>query len=55
MLKTILNRYLILIITLLILLNFYLAPKSTVAYNTSNLRKKASVVRIEKVNTITKR
>lgn len=32
-----LNRYIVLVIAFLILMNFYLAPKSTIAYNTKNL------------------
>jgi hypothetical protein len=32
-----LNRYIVLIIVLLVLINFFVVPKSTVAYNTKNL------------------
>lgn len=35
--RSYLNRYIVLAITFLILVNFYLTPKSIVAYNTKNL------------------
>lgn len=32
-----LNKYIVLVLAFIILINFYLAPKSIVAYNTKNL------------------
>jgi hypothetical protein len=35
--RNFLNRFMVITIVFLTLINFYLAPKSTVAYNTKNL------------------
>lgn len=35
--RYLLNRYITLVIVFIVLINFYLAPKSIVAYNTKNL------------------
>lgn len=53
--KVFLNKFLTLIITGLIFMSFYLTPKSTVAYNTTNLSVSNKMVRTDTVKTLTQK